>query len=136
VNYRDNWAPPGSKAARLHAIKKDILANLGEIALSLAAVAARHNISPRYVGRLFEQEGVTFSEFLLSARLECAHLMLTSLQFNGCTIASIAYSAGFGDLSYFNRAFRRRYSMTPSSVRAAARRQRRESDNSDSGMPA
>ena len=36
------------------------------------------------------------------------------------TITAIAYEAGFGDLSYFNRAFRRRYGETPSDVRAAA----------------
>jgi AraC-like DNA-binding protein len=125
VKNGSNGAPRGLKAARLHAIKRDVLANLSESGLSLAAVAARHNISPRYVGRLFEQEGITFSEFLLSARLESAHLMLTGVQFNGRTIASIACSAGFGDLSYFNRAFRRRFQTTPSDVRAAARRQRR-----------
>jgi AraC-like DNA-binding protein len=119
-------APPAVKAARLHAIKKDVRAHLGEIGLSMAAVAARHRISPRHLGRLFEREGITFSGFLLSARLEQAHLMLSDKQFNGCTVASIAYAAGFGDLSYFNRAFRKRYGMTPSDVREAARRGRRE----------
>jgi AraC-like DNA-binding protein len=34
----------------------------------------------------------------------------------------VAYEAGFGDLSYFNRTFRRRYGATPSDVREAARR--------------
>ncbi|MGA2057754.1 MAG: AraC family transcriptional regulator [Bradyrhizobium sp.] len=32
-------------------------------------------------------------------------------------VADIAQSCGFGDLSYFNRAFRRRYGMTPSDTR-------------------
>jgi AraC-like DNA-binding protein len=32
-------------------------------------------------------------------------------------IGEIAYDVGFGDLSYFNRAFRRRYGVTPSEVR-------------------
>ncbi len=35
-------------------------------------------------------------------------------------IADIAAEAGFNDLSYFNRAFRRRYGATPSDLRAAA----------------
>jgi len=34
----------------------------------------------------------------------------------------VAFDAGFGDLSYFNRVFRRRFGATPSDVRAAARR--------------
>jgi AraC-like DNA-binding protein len=105
------------------------LSHLGEIGLSLTAVAARHGVSARYVGRLFEREGITFSEFLLLARLEQAHLMLSGLQFNGHTVASIAYTVGFGDLPYFNRAFRKRYGMTPSDARAAGRRLRRGSQS-------
>jgi AraC-like DNA-binding protein len=33
----------------------------------------------------------------------------------------VTMDAGFGDLSYFNRAFRRRYGASPSDVRATAR---------------
>jgi AraC-like DNA-binding protein len=33
------------------------------------------------------------------------------------SISSVAFEVGFGDLSYFNRAFRRRYGATPSEVR-------------------
>jgi AraC-like DNA-binding protein len=33
-----------------------------------------------------------------------------------------AFEVGFGNLSYFNRSFRRRYGVTPSDMRAAARR--------------
>jgi AraC-like DNA-binding protein len=34
----------------------------------------------------------------------------------------VAFDAGFGDLSYFNRVFRRCYGSTPSEVRAEVRR--------------
>ena len=34
-------------------------------------------------------------------------------------IAEVAYSVGFNDLSYLNRAFRRRVGKTPSEVRVA-----------------
>jgi len=50
--------------------------------------------------------------------------LITDPRFFERPIAAIAFEAGFGDLSYFNRAFRRRYRMTPSEARAAARRQR------------
>ena len=33
-------------------------------------------------------------------------------------VSSIAYDVGFGDLSYFNRCFRRAYGATPSNVRS------------------
>ena len=36
-------------------------------------------------------------------------------------IAAVAYEAGFSDLSYFNRAFRRHYGVAPSEVRANKR---------------
>ena len=34
--------------------------------------------------------------------------------------SAVASEAGFGDLSYFNQAFRRRYDAAPSDVRARA----------------
>jgi AraC-like DNA-binding protein len=119
---RDTWerAKGGLRAARLHAIKTDILAQLAQSDLSVNAVAARQGVSPRYVQRLFEEEGTSFTAFVLDARLARAHRMLTDPGFTGHTIAAIAYEAGFPDLSNFNRFFRRRYSMTPSGVKAAA----------------
>jgi AraC-like DNA-binding protein len=39
----------------------------------------------------------------------------------GYRISTLVYSTGFGDLSTFNRAFRRHFGATPSDVRAAAR---------------
>ncbi|WP_368735143.1 helix-turn-helix domain-containing protein [Escherichia coli] len=33
-------------------------------------------------------------------------------------MSAIAVESGFGDISYFNNAFRRRYACTPSDVRA------------------
>jgi AraC-like DNA-binding protein len=111
----------GLSAARLHAIKADILAASGRPGLTLAALAVRHGVSPRYVQMLFEGEGLTFSQFLLDQRLNHAHRMLNDPRSAGRTITTIAYDSGFGDVSYFNRAFRRRYGESPSDVRASAR---------------
>ena len=55
-----------------------------------------------------------------------AHRMLTDPRYVARSISAIAFEAGFGDLSYFNRTFRRRYGATPSDVRAAAARHERE----------
>jgi len=43
--------------------------------------------------------------------------MLADRRYAGLTIAAIAAAAGFGDLSYFHRVFRRRFGATPSDVR-------------------
>jgi AraC-like DNA-binding protein len=113
----------GLRAARLHAIKADIRASLGEQGLSLTAIAARHGVTPRYVQALFADEGSTFSEYLRGERLARVHQMLCDPLHTARTTSSIAYDAGFGDLSHFNRAFRRRYGGTPSDVRTAAKRE-------------
>jgi AraC-like DNA-binding protein len=111
----------GVRAARLRAIKADIRGNLADHSLSAGTLAQRHGISQRYVYKLFEQEGATFSEFMVAKRLERARQMLAEPQYAERTISSIAYEAGFGDLSYFNRTFKRRFEMTPSEWRRRRR---------------
>ena len=110
----------GVRAARLHAIKTYIASHFSDGALSVVAVAARQTVTPRYVHKLFEREGTTFSAYLLACRLEFAHRMLTDRRMFTRSITSIAFDAGFSDLSHFNRMFRRRYGATPTEVRGAA----------------
>jgi len=107
----------GIRAARLSAIKKDIEAHLAAGDLSPATVARRQRITDSYIRKLFASEGTSFSQFVLDRRLERAHRLLTLPGWAGRSIASIAFDAGFGDLSYFNRTFKRRYGFTPSEAR-------------------
>jgi AraC-like DNA-binding protein len=112
----------GVRAARLRAIKAGIMASLRSDTLSIAAIAARHGISPRYVHMLFESEGTTFSEFVLGHRLAFAHRMLRDPRCLAHSITAIAFECGFVDLSHFSRAFRGQYGATPSDIREAALR--------------
>jgi AraC-like DNA-binding protein len=111
----------GVRAARLAAIKADIIQHLGRD-LTIVALAARQHVTSRYVQVLFEREGTTFSEFVLEQRLARAHRMLADPRYAGSTVIAIAFAVGFGDISYFNRAFRRRFGATPSDIRAEAQR--------------
>jgi AraC-like DNA-binding protein len=111
----------GVRAARLHAIKTDIVERLRSHGLTISTVAARNGLTPRYIQRLFEHEGTSFTSFVLAERLALAHRMLNDRRQADSAISAIAFEAGFGDLSYFNRAFRRHYGATPSDVRAQAR---------------
>ena len=111
----------GVRAARLRAIKNDVIDNMGRTDLSIETAAARHGVTPRYVRKLFESEGTTFSEFVIGQRLAHAHRLLTDQRFSDYPISAIAFECGFGDLSYFNRTFRRCYGATPSDVRAPAK---------------
>jgi AraC-like DNA-binding protein len=110
----------GVRAARLAAIKADIAAHLGHGDLTVGDMAARQRVTPRYVQSLFETEGTTFSRFMLAQRLLLAHRMLTDPRHAAWKTITIAHAAGFADLSYFNRAFRRHYGASPSDVREAA----------------
>jgi AraC-like DNA-binding protein len=109
----------GMAAARLQSIKEHILSELSSPALSLTAIAAKSGISVVYVRKLFESEGTTFTEFVLSHRLLKAHRMLTDPRLATLPITTIAQDAGFNDLSYFYRAFRRTYAGSPAQVRGS-----------------
>ncbi|WP_051236721.1 helix-turn-helix transcriptional regulator [Ottowia thiooxydans] len=108
----------GARAARLLAIKRDITAHFTDGALSVGAVARRHGITPRYLHMLLAQEGLSFSSLVMEQRLALVYRRLVDPRLSGCAIQTLAFDAGFGDLSYFNRNFRERYGMTPSEARA------------------
>ncbi len=110
----------GLRAARLQAVKKDIFANLASPSLTEAAVARRLNLSPRYIRMLFEAEDTNFSSFVLAERLALAHRSLSDPRFRARKIIDIAFESGFGDLSYFNRTFKRRFNASPSEIRHAS----------------
>jgi AraC-like DNA-binding protein len=111
----------GVAAARLYAIKGDIARNLAWSGLTVAALALRHRCTARSIQRLFEQEGTTFTEYLVAQRLARAHELLGDPRRRAEKISTVALDCGFGDISYFNRVFRRRYGAAPSDVRAQAR---------------
>jgi len=116
----DEAARGGARAARLAAVKADILKHLGSD-LSIAAVAARHRLPVRYVQRLFEAEGLSFTGYVVEQRLLRAHRMLSDPGLADRAVGTIAFESGFGHLPYFNRAFRSRFGETPTGVRAHAR---------------
>ncbi len=74
-------------------------------------------VTPRYVHLLLEETGHSFTHHVLERRLEKAVALLRDPRMRRRKIADIAAEAGFTDLSYFNRAFRRKYGATPSDIR-------------------
>jgi AraC-like DNA-binding protein len=115
----DDARKRGIRAARLSAAKAHIVENSGDPALSIGTVATLLRVTPRYLQKLFEGDGGTFSAFLLDQRLARAHRALISPKFDSYQVSAIAYEVGFADLSYFNRCFRQRYGATPRDVREA-----------------
>jgi AraC-like DNA-binding protein len=117
ADFADTARTRGLRASRLKLAKSYIVSQSPRRDLSVGAVASSLNVTPRYVQRLFEADGTTFSEFLTRQRLARAHRLLCEPSSGTSAISTIAYDVGFGDLSYFNRCFRREYGMTPREVR-------------------
>jgi AraC-like DNA-binding protein len=108
---------PGRASAQLDLIRADVLRDLGNPALALANLVRRHGLSERQAQRLFERSGNTFTEFVLEQRLLLARKLVTDPAHRHRKISDIAHMSGFSDLSYFNRAFRKRFGVSPTGIR-------------------
>lgn len=86
---------------------------------ALASLAAEHQISVTYLQKLFRRVyGTPVYHYLKEYRLEQAAVQLA----NGRKrIVEIALDAGYDSASKFSEAFKKRYGMTPSAYRAAAK---------------
>lgn len=83
-----------------------------------AAVAAAIGVSLRALQRRFQADGSSLSECLIAARLDYARQRLLGQEaIAGERISTIAFDAGFNDLSYFNRQFRARFQASPGEYR-------------------
>ena len=112
----------GLRVARLRAAKADIIENMGRRDLSLSAVAKRQGISPNSFAKNRSMVKAPTSPnscwgSVWHARTGCS-AMRASPRMRSVRSPD---EAGFGDLSYFNHAFRRRYGLTPSDVRESWR---------------
>jgi len=110
----------GVRAARRSAILREIERRSGDPDLSAMALALLLGVTPRYVHLLLEETGKSFTHHVLERRLDKAAMLLRDPRWRNRKIANVAAEAGFTDLSYFNRSFRRHFGATPSDLRAAA----------------
>jgi len=110
-----------TRAARRSEIMRVIESRSADPGLNAITVANLLGITPRYVHLLLKETGRSFTHHVLEKRLEKATALLRDPRWLDRRIADIAAEAGFADLSYFSRAFRRRYGATPSDIREAAR---------------
>jgi AraC-like DNA-binding protein len=97
------------------------LANLGDPALSVEAVAHRHGISPRYLHELFRPRGVTFAAWVRRERLTRIRRNLQDPALDTRTIAVIAARWGIRDPGHLSRALKKEFGLTAAEIRLAAR---------------
>jgi AraC-like DNA-binding protein len=109
----------GLKAARRAAVLALIAERCCDPAFDLDSVARELAISRRYIQLLLEDTGTSFVGHLATQRLLRARAMLSDPRYARMRVIDIALAVGFGDVSHFNRTFRRTFGETPSDVRAA-----------------
>jgi AraC-like DNA-binding protein len=107
------------KSVRLDAVVRAIESNYTNPEFSVADVAAQLNLSVRYVQDILHETGSGFSERVLELRLQTACELLSRAAIINRKVSDIAFACGFNNLSYFHRAFRRRFGMTPAGARAS-----------------
>lgn len=94
-------------------VRAHIDRNLGDPGLSPEAIAGAHQISVRYLHRLFEGEGITVSRLIQQRRLEeCARELARRGRTNP-TVSAVAQRWGFVSPAHFSRAFRTAYGLSP-----------------------
>jgi len=76
-----------------------------------SAIAEELGLSARYLQQIFAESGTTPARFLLARRLDAVAARLRQAD-KPCRITDIALECGFSDLSYFSRAFRRRFGVS------------------------
>lgn len=83
--------------------------------IKLEDLARIAGLNPQYLCKVFKQvTGKTPIDYLNYYRIECAGEMLC---FEYMTVTETALQCGFGDLSYFNRLFKRQKHMSPTEYR-------------------
>jgi AraC family transcriptional regulator len=86
--------------------------------LDVHSLARLARLSPFHFIRAFQAAtGTTPHQYLRRLRLHRAAVRLRTAT---ATIADVAFECGFGDISTFNRAFRREFGVTPRVYRARA----------------
>ena len=83
--------------------------------INISQLASSMHYNEKYLGRIFKKEtGKSFKEYVNIRRARYAAQML--LESND-SITDIASKSGFNSVSYFNRVFKRIYSLSPTEYR-------------------
>lgn len=110
----------GAGAGYLATARSYIEDRLGDPQLSAAEVAAAVGISERHLTRIFAEAGEPPSLYVLGLRLELARTILSDPAQRTTPVGRISAQAGFASQSYFARAFKARFGLTPLQLRKDA----------------
>lgn len=116
-------APDGDmtavQSAHFRRVALAIDRRLTDANLHAADIAREEGMSTRYLQRLFERRGDSFSEYLKAQRLERCRTDLLDPNHDTESIAAIGLRWGFRDHAHFSRSFTAAFAATPTAVRRA-----------------
>ena len=87
--------------------------HLADPGLTPASIAAAHQISVRYLHRLYQGQETTIADGIRRSRLQRIHRDLADPRLHARSISSIAARWGFPEPTSFSRAFKTLYGITP-----------------------
>jgi AraC-like DNA-binding protein len=129
----DRLPASDSACGRLEIVQILIDRHLTEQQLTPQWLATKLGVSLRTLQDDFSALGTTATSLIRLRRLHLAREQLTQMRTTGAsTIAEVAYSSGFNDISYFNRCFKRAFDCSPGDV---LQRETGTQDAQQSGSP-
>jgi AraC-like DNA-binding protein len=118
VAYRQLTAEPYQDPEKT-SVLKFIATNYTNPELDLEGVVAGTGVNRNKVNDLLKSElGLTFTGYVNKLRLTEAARLLTEK--GAATVAEVAYSVGYANVSYFNKLFKEEYGCTPKAFRTLA----------------
>jgi acetamidase/formamidase/AraC-like DNA-binding protein len=106
-----------TQTAILHRVSQLIETRLGDPQATLSSIAAEAGVSTRYLQKLFESAGESFSHYLRLRRLERCRSDLINPLYSHLTISDICFRWSFNDAAHFSRTFRQQYGVSPREYR-------------------
>ncbi|MFJ5306814.1 helix-turn-helix domain-containing protein [Streptomyces sp. NPDC088350] len=112
--------PTDGRTRTLSHVRSYVELHLADPDLSPESIAFAHNISVRYLHKLFQHEGTTVSRLIRQRRLDACRRELDRARHRRLTVAAVAHRWGFTSPSHFSKAFRDAYGMSPKEWQAPA----------------
>ena len=120
-------ASHAAEPAPVTKVKELVQAHLSE-PLTMRTMAQQVSLSPFYFCHLFRKStGLRFTEYVCRVRVEHAKRLLLRRSMH---IVEAAMACGFGDVSYFNRTFKKCVGETPTQYRRARARRPKHASRS------
>ena len=110
-----------SQVARMSRILSYMEEHYADHDLTPARVAKANTVSTRHLHNLFQHSGMTVTKWIWERRLKAAREDLLNPVLAEESITEIAYKRGFNDSAHFSRAFKARFTISPSQLRKKSR---------------